>query len=72
MSTSIISPRLAGACEPSGHDHNGCSSGRLTFGPAGRLVLSVVCDHCGETVTVLGSIDYQLAAKLDPALDLAA
>jgi hypothetical protein len=72
MSASIISPRVAQAAESSGHDHDGCCSGQLTFGPDGRLVLSVLCDHCGGIVTVLGSLDYQLAAKLGPALDLAA
>jgi hypothetical protein len=72
MSTSTISPRLALAAEPSGHDHDGCCSGQLTLGPDGRLMLSVVCDHCGEILTVLGALDYQLEAKLGPALDLAA
>jgi hypothetical protein len=72
MSVSIISPRPALATEPSGHDHDGCCSGRLAFGPDGRLVVSVVCDHCGETVTVLGSLAYQLEPKLGPVLDLAA
>ena len=72
MSTSTISPRLSLAAEPSGHDHDGCCSGQLTFGPDGRLVLSVVCNHCGETVALLGSLDYQLKAVVGPALDLAA
>jgi hypothetical protein len=34
--------------------------------------MSVVCDHCGETVVVLGSVGYQLRPKLELALDLAA
>jgi hypothetical protein len=72
MSTSTISDRLALAVEPSGHDHDGCCSGKLTFAPDRGLVLSVVCDHCGETVVVLGSVDYQLRPKLELALDLAA
>jgi hypothetical protein len=73
MSTSTISPRLALATEkPSGHDHDGCCSGQLTFGPDGRLVLSVVCDDCGETVAVLSSLGYQLKPKLGAALDRAA
>jgi hypothetical protein len=72
MNITAISPRLATAGKSSGHDHDGCCSGRTTFGPGGRLVLSLVCDHCGETVTVLGSHDYQLEPKLGPALDLAA
>jgi hypothetical protein len=72
MSASIKSRRVAQAGESAGHDHYGCCSGQLTFGPDGRLVLSVACDHCGETVTVLGSLDYELAAKLGHALDLAA
>jgi len=72
MNRSTTSPRLATAGDSSGHDHDGCCSGRLTFGLDGRMVQSVVCDHCGETVTVLGSLDYELEAKLGPALDLAA
>jgi hypothetical protein len=74
MSTSTISPRLAAvlAAELSGHDHDGYGSGQLAFGPDGRLALSVVCGHCGVTVAVLGSLDCQLKAKLEPALDLAA
>jgi hypothetical protein len=72
MTTSTISPRLTTAGQSSGHDHDGCCSGRLTFAPDGRLVMSVVCDHCGEAVTVLGALDYELEAKLGPALDMAA
>jgi hypothetical protein len=72
MSASITSPRLAQAAESSGHDHDGCCSGQLAFGSDGRLVLSVVCDDCSETVTVHGSLEYQLEAKLGPAADLAA
>jgi hypothetical protein len=72
MSISTISDRLALAVEPSGHDHDGCCSGKLTFAPDGGLVMSVVCDHCGETVVVLGSVGYQLRPKLELALDLAA
>ena len=72
MGTSTISDRLALAVKPSGHDHDGCCSGKLTFAPDRGLVLSVVCDHCGETVVVVGSLDYQLTPKLDLALDLAA
>jgi hypothetical protein len=72
MSVTTISPQLALAAEPSGHDHDGCCSGQLRFGPDGRLVMSVVCDHCGETVALLGSHDYQLEPKLGPALELAA
>ena len=72
MSTSTISDRLALAVKPSGHDHDGCCSGQLTFAPDRGLVLRVVCDHCGETVAVLPSLDYQLRPKLELALDLAA
>jgi hypothetical protein len=72
MIASIIWPRLAQAAESCRHDHDGCCSGRLALGPDGRLVLRVVCDHCGETVTVHGSLEYQLEAKLGPAVDLAA
>lgn len=72
MSASSNSRRVAQDGESCGHDHYGCCSGQLTFGPDGRLVLSVVCDHCGETVAVLGPDDYELAAKLGHALDLAA
>ena len=72
MNGSTISPRTAQAADPSEHEHDGCCSGQLTFGPDRRLVLSVVCDHCGTTVTVLDSLDYQVAAKPGPALGLAA
>ena len=72
MNASTDSRRVAQAHKPAGHDHGGCCSGQLTFGPDRRLVLSVVCDHCGQTVTVLGSLDYELAAKLGHAFDLAA
>ena len=73
MSTNTSSLRLTLSTEKtSGHDHDGCCSGQLTFGPDGHLTLSVVCDDCGETVTVLSSFDYQLKPKLGPAVDLAA
>jgi hypothetical protein len=72
MNGSTISPRRALAADPSEHEHDGCCSGQLRFGRDRRLVLSVVCDHCGATVTVLGSLDYQFAAKPGPALDVAA
>jgi hypothetical protein len=72
MNGSTISPRRPLAAGRSGHEHDGCCSGQLALGPDRRLVLSVVCDHCGATVAVLDSLDYQLAAKPGPALDLAA
>jgi hypothetical protein len=72
MNTSATSDRLALAVEPSGHDHDGCCSGQLTFAPDRGLVLRVVCDHCGETVAVLPALDYELRPKLGVALGLAA
>lgn len=72
MKSSILSLRLGQAAESSGHDHDGYCSGRLTLGPEGRLALSVVCNHCGETVAEVGSLEYQLEPKLGPSLDLAA
>jgi hypothetical protein len=72
MDDSTISPRTPLAADTFEHEHDGCCAGQLTFGPDRRLVLSVVCDHCGATVTVLGSLDYHLAAKPGPAIDLAA
>ena len=63
MTAKISSPGVPQPAGTSGHDHDGCCSGQLTFGAGGRLVLSVVCDHCGGTVCMLGSLDYQLEAK---------